>query len=259
MEKWKMEEIQLDLEKRGLSRELAKTTLNKLVTIAKTKLTGNKAKRVDLDELVNVGLIALYTALENNTYEEIVASYLNIYMEMAINKELITNKQHVKVPHYFRKVWHEMAVMGNKFDVDKTAKKLDISVGKVKSAIDAKWVENIDSIFAETITPEGDLFYKYLDDTPFYASTTFANSHKDKTRECYRASLSDLYYNHMDVEEKAIYNQFKETLEDDLLQILEMKEFGFLNKEIAKKLKISTGTVSKKSNKIVSLWEKWCV
>ena len=239
------EALQETLEEVGFE---AYTIKKVLKTIGKFK---SKYKFVTNEDIEAYAILGIYEAVESNTLEDMALSYLETHIKKYIFEGRKKEMFAIQFDSKYFKIWR---MYENGESIEKIAEKTGYSKECIKNIIMAKGIKEMASINLEfPIEEMENIKFNFVDGISHLNSTMFAD------RSCksnlggsnWNSGLSDLYYGYLSPEEAVIYNDFKNKLPSDLLEILELLEEGFKKIEIAEMLNISNAKLTRKISKIV--------
>ena len=246
MKKEIRKELENQLEMVGLERDVM-NSIEKLIW----KYT-SKYKHITREDIESMAIEGILTALDKNTFQEMLTTYLLKY----VNGTIIKNRhKEVYSISFDRKCFQIWRMYADGESVESIARKLNFTEEHVKEVINSQGIAQIDSIDRTFQTEEINTEFNYNEMISYLNSVSFSDR-KLPDREgnsSYTSGFQDIYFNGMPMEEKVIYNSFVDSLPEDLQKLLEMKEAGYNNSDIAKELGVSCTTIKKKIDKLVKL------
>ena len=216
------------------------------------KLIWKSIKRfpsIEPEQIEVFAILGVYEAIEHNTKNKMSVKY----MESWILKSIFDNTHEEFFQVYFdRNLLKVIKMVDQGEDIAKISRKTGYTENFIKELVANNTIRKMSSL-DEDIIKDGTKIGNAYENIPYYDSISFndRSSVRELGSSNWNSGLPELYYSGLDFNEVAIYNNFKDQLPVDLLEILELLEEGYKKSEVAEKLGISNACVTRKINKII--------
>ncbi len=199
--------------------KLIKANLKLVITIARKMIHTSKLPMIDLIQEGNMGLMAAVDKF-NWKFGYRFATYASWWIKQAMFKAISEQSHSVKIPVYiqetlsrYSKIKSEMENNGEKIDIEKVAKKMNVDSCKINNYLNA---------YRKTLSLEGDFEMQNGSEVKLIDIIEDKNSEvtKDIEQEAFAKDINELLNNLKEREQKVITLRFglegheKQTLEE---------------------------------------------